>query len=156
MADASMYTDDTAVDSSSTVGGSSSDDDERSNQQELTARGSSERQGQLSDQDTDLDRSSYFVVSDPNYTYEAVPAFTPDVNRTASNHKKIYGKPMSVGEVYEPSFRSTNHEDAFLAALPLYEMHAQFQNDDDSSYIYAWLQVSLKASKITLSMIKHR
>ncbi|KAE9000301.1 hypothetical protein PR002_g18226 [Phytophthora rubi] len=98
MADASMYTDDTAADSSSTVGGSSSDDDERSNQQELTARGRSESQGQLSDQDTDLDKSSYFVLSDPNYTYEAVPAFTPDVNRTASNNKKIYGKPKSVGE----------------------------------------------------------
>ncbi|EGZ12804.1 hypothetical protein PHYSODRAFT_334662 [Phytophthora sojae] len=56
MADASMYTDDTAADSSSTVGGSSSDDDERSNQQELTARGRSESQGQLSDQDTDFDR----------------------------------------------------------------------------------------------------
>ncbi|KAE8896259.1 hypothetical protein PF008_g32989 [Phytophthora fragariae] len=73
MADASMYTDDTAADSSSTVGGSSSDDDERSNQQELTVRGRSESQGQLSDQDTDLDKSSYFVLSDPNYTYEAVP-----------------------------------------------------------------------------------
>ncbi|KAE9062722.1 hypothetical protein PF010_g29284 [Phytophthora fragariae] len=74
MADASMYTDDTAADSSSTVGGSSSsDEDERSNQEELTARGRSESQGQLSDQDTDLDRSSYFVLSDPNYTYEAVP-----------------------------------------------------------------------------------
>ncbi|KAE8905830.1 hypothetical protein PF003_g10712 [Phytophthora fragariae] len=45
MADASMYTDDTAADSSSTVGGSSSDDDERSNQQELTARGRSKSQG---------------------------------------------------------------------------------------------------------------
>ncbi|KAE8951384.1 hypothetical protein PR001_g33746, partial [Phytophthora rubi] len=95
MADTSMYTDDTAADSSSTVGGNSSDEDERSNQQELTARGRSESQGQLSDQDTDLDRSSYFVLSDPNYTYEAVPAFTPDVNRTASNNKKIYGKPKS-------------------------------------------------------------
>ncbi|KAE9172033.1 hypothetical protein PF002_g29667 [Phytophthora fragariae] len=71
MADAGMYTDDTAADSSSTVGGS--DEDERSNQQELTARGRSESQGQLGDQDTDLDRSSYFVLSDPNYTYEAVP-----------------------------------------------------------------------------------
>ncbi|KAE8877204.1 hypothetical protein PF003_g38692 [Phytophthora fragariae] len=66
MADASMYTDDTAADRSS-------DDDERSNQQELTVRGRSESQGQLSDQDTDLDKSSYFVLSDPNYTYEAVP-----------------------------------------------------------------------------------
>ncbi|KAE8909507.1 hypothetical protein PF003_g6023 [Phytophthora fragariae] len=66
MAEASMYTDDTAADSSS-------DDDERSNQQELTVRGRSESQGQLSDQDTDLDKSSYFVLSDPNYTYEAVP-----------------------------------------------------------------------------------
>ncbi|EGZ16989.1 hypothetical protein PHYSODRAFT_331024 [Phytophthora sojae] len=120
MADASMYTDDTAADSSSTMGGSSSDDDERSNQQQLTARGRSESQGQLNDQDTDLDRSSYFVLSGPNYTYEAVPAFTPDVNRTASNNKKIYGKPVSVGE---------------------------FQNDEDSSHIYAWLQASLKASK---------
>ncbi|KAE8893144.1 hypothetical protein PF003_g23080 [Phytophthora fragariae] len=80
MAEASMYTDDTAADSSSTVGGSSStvggsssDDDERSNQQELTVRGRSESQGQLSDQDTDLDKSSYFVLSDPNDTYEAVP-----------------------------------------------------------------------------------
>ncbi|KAE9074241.1 hypothetical protein PF007_g25487 [Phytophthora fragariae] len=74
MADASMYTDDTAADSSSTVGGSSSsDEDERSNQQELTVRGRSESQGQLSDQDTDLDKSSYFVLSDPNYTYDAVP-----------------------------------------------------------------------------------
>ncbi|EGZ17605.1 hypothetical protein PHYSODRAFT_331542 [Phytophthora sojae] len=115
---------DTAADSSSTLGGSSSDDDERSNQQELTARGCSESQGQLSDQDTDFDRSSYFVLSDPNYTYEAVPAFTPDVNRTASNNKKIHGKPMSVGEMY-----------------------AQFQNDEDSTHIYAWLQASLKASK---------
>ncbi|KAE8989107.1 hypothetical protein PR002_g21546 [Phytophthora rubi] len=97
MADASMYTDDTAADSSSTVGGSSSDDDEHSNQQELTARGRFESQGQLSDQDTDLDRSSYFFLSDPNYTYEAAPAFTPDINRTASNNKKIYGKPISVG-----------------------------------------------------------
>ncbi|KAE9000247.1 hypothetical protein PR001_g18838 [Phytophthora rubi] len=94
-----MYTDETAADSSSTVGGSSSDEDERSNQQVLTARGRSESQGQLSDQDTDLDRSSYFVLSDPTYTYEAVPAFTPDVNRTTSNNKKFYGKPMSVGEV---------------------------------------------------------
>ncbi|KAE9018487.1 hypothetical protein PR001_g14116 [Phytophthora rubi] len=176
MANASMYTDDTAAGSSSTVGGSSSDEDERSNQQELTARGRSESQGQLGDQDTDLDRSSYFVLSDPNYTYEAVPAFTPDVNRTASNNKNIYGKPMSVGgggyvhvslvfqwasrwlnsDVYEPRFRSTNHVDAFLAALPLYEMYAQFQNDEDSSHIYAWLQASLKASEITLTMIKRR
>ncbi|KAE8915703.1 hypothetical protein PF006_g24388 [Phytophthora fragariae] len=53
MAEASMYTADTAADSSSTVGGSSSDGDERSNQQELTVRGRSESQGQLSDQDTD-------------------------------------------------------------------------------------------------------
>ncbi|KAE9073103.1 hypothetical protein PF010_g25213 [Phytophthora fragariae] len=66
MANASMYTDDTVADSST-------DEDERSNQQELTARGRSESQGQLGDQDTDLDRSSYFVLSDPNYTYEAVP-----------------------------------------------------------------------------------
>ncbi|KAE9190024.1 hypothetical protein PF004_g22027 [Phytophthora fragariae] len=49
MADASTYTDDTVADSSGTVGGSSSsDDDERSNQQELTARGRSESQCQLS------------------------------------------------------------------------------------------------------------
>ncbi|KAE8892710.1 hypothetical protein PF003_g23244 [Phytophthora fragariae] len=68
MAHASMYTDETAADSSS-----SSDEDERSNQQVLTARGRSESHGQLSDQDTDLDRSSYFVLSDPTYTYEAVP-----------------------------------------------------------------------------------
>ncbi|KAE9073636.1 hypothetical protein PF005_g25784 [Phytophthora fragariae] len=66
MANASMYTDDTVADSST-------DEDERSNQQELTARGRSESQGQLGDQDTDLDRSSYFVLSEPNYTYEAVP-----------------------------------------------------------------------------------
>ncbi|KAE8979181.1 hypothetical protein PF011_g22950 [Phytophthora fragariae] len=168
-----MYTDDTVADSST-------DEDERSNQQELTARGRSESQGQLGDQDTDLDRSSYFVLSEPNYTYEAVPAFTPDVNRTASNNKKIYGKPMSTLErfqwhqgfldfhtlqpvrkpsrdrVYEPRFRSTSHVDAFLAALPLYEMYAQFQNDEDSSHIYAWLQASLKASEITLTMIKLR
>ncbi|EGZ20107.1 hypothetical protein PHYSODRAFT_245760 [Phytophthora sojae] len=154
MADASMYTDGRAADSSSTVGGSSSDDEERSNLQELTARGRSESQGQLSDQDTDLDRSSYFVLSGPNYTYEAVPAFTPDVNRTASNNKKIYGKPMSVGEpVRKPS---RDWVDAFLAALQLYEMYAQFQNDEDSSHIYAWLQASLKASKLTLTMIKRR
>ncbi|EGZ23108.1 hypothetical protein PHYSODRAFT_324362 [Phytophthora sojae] len=85
MADASMYTDDTAAGSSSTVGGSSSDDDERSNQQELTARGRSESQGQISDQDTDLDRSSYFVLSDPNYIYEAVSVRIKKARTTAIN-----------------------------------------------------------------------
>ncbi|KAE8961355.1 hypothetical protein PR001_g30069 [Phytophthora rubi] len=35
-------------------------------------------------------------------------------------------------------------------------MYAQFQNDEDSSHIYAWLQASLKVSKITLTMTKRR
>ncbi|OWZ01554.1 hypothetical protein PHMEG_00027030, partial [Phytophthora megakarya] len=83
--------------------------------------------------------------------------FVPDLHKRTPDNKKVYGKELKVSEVYEPRFRSTNHVDAFLVALPILEIYEQMKDDEtDRSVIYTWLEASFQASKITLSMIKRR